>query len=63
MLNRTTKSAAHETAEIYCPMCTHIVSGKVTHQGRRTIAVPGQKCDHCHGSLDAGFVMRYPKAA
>lgn len=48
---------------VYCPMCTHTVEADVV-TGRKSAHVrPGQKCPRCNASLDAGYIMRYDRAA
>lgn len=49
-------------AFLYCPMCTHTVSGEVQHAGRRTKVKPGQTCPRCRGALDAAYVLRLDKS-
>ena len=48
---------------VYCPLCTHTVQAMVIHAGKTAKVTPGQKCSHCHSSIDAGFVFRYDRAA
>ena len=48
---------------VYCPMCTHTVEGDVVLKGKRMVVAEGQRCLHCHSSLDAGYVMRTERAA
>lgn len=48
---------------VYCPMCTHTVEADVVLKGKRIVVDAGQKCSHCHSSLDAGYVMRRERAA
>lgn len=47
----------------YCPMCTHTVDAVTLTTRKSAIVKPGQRCPRCHASLDAGVVLRYPKAA
>lgn len=54
-------------ASVYCPICTHTVAAAVT-MGRKglsraLIVKPGQKCQRCHSSIDAGVIMRLVEAA
>ncbi len=50
-----------ETAKVYCPMCTHTVDAQIqrhiVRSARRFMVRPGQKCPHCSGSLDAGYIL------
>jgi len=50
---------------LYCPICTRYVDGEVTRaaNGKKMIAVAGQKCPRCSSSLDAAAVVRIPQAA
>jgi transcription elongation factor Elf1 len=57
------ESIREYAAEVYCPICTHIVQAVVVSTVKKTEVKPGQKCEHCRSSIDAGYVMRYPKAA
>lgn len=50
-------------AFLYCPMCTHTVSGEVTQAGRNIRVKPGQTCTRCRGALDAAYFLRFDKAA
>ncbi len=53
--------------KVYCPMCTHTVDARVEPapppRSHRTIVTPGQKCQHCSASLDAGYIFRVMRAA
>ena len=54
-------------ASVYCPICTHTVTAVVT-TGRKgfkpaLIVKPGQKCQRCHSSIDAGVIMWMQEAA
>jgi len=48
---------------VYCPICTHTVEAEVVTVKKSSFVRPGQKCARCHASLDAGYVLRLPKAA
>jgi hypothetical protein len=50
-------------AQVYCPLCTHIVNAEVALTPKKPSVLPGQKCSRCWSSLDAGFVMVIPNAA
>jgi hypothetical protein len=56
-------SAAKTVAtKVYCTLCTRTVEANVTIAvnsiGKRRLAVvPGQKCQHCGGALDAAYVL------
>ncbi len=52
-----------ETASVYCFLCTHTVQATVVVGPKGPIVKPGQKCARCGSSIDAGFVLRTPKAA
>jgi len=49
--------------EVYCPLCTHTVPGKVIVGPGKLRVVAGQKCPRCSSSLDAGYVFRTDRAA
>lgn len=62
------KAAPVTEAYVYCPMCTHTVSGKINHvrnaAGRRVpVVVAGQRCARCASPLDAAVVVRLAEAA
>lgn len=42
---------------VHCPICTHRVEADVMIEGKRTYAVPKQKCPRCSSSLDAAVVL------
>ncbi|HYP06448.1 MAG TPA: hypothetical protein VER03_09420 [Bryobacteraceae bacterium] len=48
---------------VYCPLCTHTVDAKVTYTSRAARVTPGQKCQRCSSSLDAGYVLHVNRAA
>jgi uncharacterized protein (UPF0212 family) len=48
---------------VYCPMCTHTVDATIVATAKHAITKPGQKCPRCKSALDAGYVMRMPRAA
>ncbi len=50
-------------AQVYCPICTHIVNADIALSVKKASVIPGQKCSRCWSSLDAGYVMAIPKAA
>jgi hypothetical protein len=50
-------------ALVYCPICTHTVSADVVSVGKVTKVKPGQKCGRCSAPLDAGYIMRFERAA
>lgn len=50
-------------ASVYCPLCTHTVPASVLYSGRTARVIPGQKCPRCNSSLDAGYVLRFERAA
>lgn len=59
--------AVDRQASVYCPICTHTVTAVVIH-GRKgfkpaLIVKPGQKCQRCHSSIDAGVIVRLVEAA
>jgi hypothetical protein len=64
-----TATPVERQANVYCPMCTHTVTAKVVRGQslrslRPTLTVkPGQKCQRCHSSIDAGVIMRLLEAA
>ncbi len=51
------------TGKVYCPICTHTVDATIVTSSKHVMAKPGQKCPRCKSALDAGYVMRMPKAA
>jgi hypothetical protein len=57
-------SKVHEAVgHVYCPICTHTVDAKVTFAGKLTRVSPGQKCQRCASSLDAGYIFPMDRAA
>ena len=48
---------------IHCPICTHTVQATVQAHGRSVRVKPGQKCPRCASTLDAGYVLRFDRAA
>ena len=48
---------------VYCPLCTHTVEADILFGRKSTYVKPGQKCPRCSSSLDAGYVMRFDRAA
>jgi hypothetical protein len=65
MMNTEPKAvpATEQDAPVYCPICTHTVHVAVLAQGKRVKVKAGQKCPHCSASIDAGYVMRFDRAA
>ena len=59
----TAKRAVKISGIVYCPMCTHTVDAKVMYSPKVTLVVPGQKCQRCASSLDAGYVFGIEHAA
>ena len=57
------KAVSAAKGAVYCPMCTHTVQADVTFAGRTLHVNPGQKCQRCASSLDAGYVIRMDRAA
>lgn len=56
--------AVHEaTGAVYCPMCTRTVEVTVLYASKSAKVKPGQKCPRCAASIDAGYVIRYNRAA
>jgi hypothetical protein len=51
------------TGAVYCPLCTHTVPATVIYGPRGARVTPGQKCQRCSSSLDAGYVIRVDRAA
>ena len=49
--------------KVYCPICTHTVDATIITIGKHIYTKPGQKCGRCKSALDAGYVLRMPKAA
>jgi DNA-directed RNA polymerase subunit RPC12/RpoP len=52
-----------EKGLVHCLICTRNVEADVLSGGRQTRVKPGQKCPRCSSSLDAGYVMRFDRAA
>lgn len=50
-------------AQVYCPICTHVVHAGVEVTSKKARVLPGQKCPRCLSSLDAGYVWTIPTAA
>lgn len=63
MLTISTGQITETKAQVYCPICTHIVQATVLHSRKRDVTKPGQQCGHCHSSLDAGYVLHWDQAA
>jgi len=56
--------APHEfNGSVHCPICTHTVHATVQTHGRSVRVKPGQKCPRCSSTLDAGYVLRFDRAA
>jgi hypothetical protein len=55
--------AVEYAASVHCPICTHTVHATVLAQARTVRVKPGQKCPRCSSSLDAGYVLRFDRAA
>ena len=51
------------TATVYCPICTHTVEATIVTTRKAAKTKPGQKCPRCSASLDAGYIMRFDRAA
>ena len=49
--------------KVYCPICTHTVDATIVTTSKHVYSKPGQKCARCKSALDAGYVLRMPKAA
>lgn len=49
--------------KVYCPICTHTVTGTVRLVAKKPHVVPGQKCARCASALDAGIVVQVLQAA
>jgi len=62
-LNNQSPPAEETRASVYCPICTHIVDATIVAGRKGPISKPGQKCARCHSSLDAGYVLKWDKAA
>ncbi len=68
-MTRTTQSVSSNKTQsaypgkVYCPLCTHTVDALIEVKGRHYQAKAGQKCPRCSSSLDAGYIMRYDRAA
>ena len=65
MMNTEPKAvgAIEQDAPVYCPIGTHTVQVAVLAQGKRIKVRAGQKCPRCSASIDAGYVMRFDRAA
>jgi hypothetical protein len=66
MATQVTTSAAKTVltrGAVHCPSCTHNVEADMIQVRRRFYVKPGQKCPRCSSSLDAGYVLRYDRAA
>ncbi len=57
------KASREYRGGVYCPICTHTVEAQIAVLGRNVEVKAGQKCPHCASSLDAGYVLRYDRAA
>ena len=56
--------ATEYSGSVHCPICTHTVQATIQGHGRRSVRVkPGQKCPRCSSTLDAGYVLRFDRAA
>ena len=51
------------SGSVHCPICTHTVHAVVQAHGRSVRVKPGQKCARCASALDAGYVLRFDRAA
>ena len=60
---KTMAPAVETRLAVYCPMCTHTVEATVIGRGKQMAVKAGQKCPRCSGALDAGYIMRYDRAA
>lgn len=54
---------AEYNGSVHCPICTHTVQATVQAHGRSVRVKPGQKCARCASALDAGYVLRFDRAA
>ena len=54
---------AEYSGSVHCPICTHTVQATVQTHGRSVRVKPGQKCPRCASTLDAGYVLRFDRAA
>ena len=55
--------SAEYDGSVHCPICTHTVHATVQAHGRSVRVKPGQKCARCASALDAGYVLRFDRAA
>ena len=64
-MNRPTQVRPNSSSKalVYCPICTHTVEADVVHGGKHAHVKPGQRCQRCSASLDAGYIMRLDRAA
>ena len=60
---RAPHPAAEFNGSVHCPICTHTVQATVETHGRSIRVKPGQKCPRCASTLDAGYVLRFDRAA
>jgi DNA replicative helicase MCM subunit Mcm2 (Cdc46/Mcm family) len=60
---QTLKPAVVSKGFVHCPICTHTVEADVISTTRSMRVKPGQKCQRCACSLDAGYVVRLDRAA
>ena len=60
---QTLKPAVISKGFVHCPICTHTVEADVVSTTRSMRVKPGQKCQRCSCSLDAGYVVRLDRAA
>ncbi len=58
-----TETISESKASVYCPLCTHTVQAQVISARKAAWVKPGQKCPRCADSLDAGYVLRFQRAA
>jgi transposase-like protein len=49
--------------QVHCPICTHSVDADVDMSTKKPRVVPGQRCQRCSATLDAGFVLEVQEAA
>ena len=59
----TMPQATEAVSAVYCPICTHTVEATVQYTRKAGRVKPGQRCPRCKSGLDAGYVLRIPRAA
>ena len=63
MTNTKTIEQTEGLGRVYCYMCTHVVEATVVKAGKQVWTKPGQSCQRCKASIDAGSVLELQKAA